>query len=93
VAITTTSIAALKRLANYPLDAMLQEVGPLALIQHAAAQSQAELHKQLSRTIQTEGRPQVARVALAYSTMVNSTRRLASRPAVVLFSPTGFSCP
>jgi pSer/pThr/pTyr-binding forkhead associated (FHA) protein len=65
VPITTTSIAALKRLSTYPLDAMLQEVGPLALIQRAAAQSQAELHKQLSRTIETEGRPQVARHALS----------------------------
>jgi pSer/pThr/pTyr-binding forkhead associated (FHA) protein len=67
VPITTTSIAALKRLSTYPLDAMLQEVGPLALVQRAAVggPSQATLHKQLSRTIETEGRPQVARHALS----------------------------
>jgi len=62
--ITTTSIEALRRLASFPLEAMLQEVGPLALIQRAVA-TQAELHKQLSRTIETEGRPQVARHALS----------------------------
>ncbi len=66
VPITTTSIEALKRLSSYPLDAMLQEVGPLALVQRAPPQqSQATLHKQLSRTIETEGRPQVARHALS----------------------------
>jgi hypothetical protein len=64
VPITTTSIEALKRLSTYPLDAMLQEVGPLALVQRAVA-SPAALHKQLSRTIETEGRPQVARHALS----------------------------
>lgn len=63
--ITTTSIEALRRLASFPLEAMLQEVGPLALIQRASgAAAQAQLHKQLSRTIETEGRPQVARHAL-----------------------------
>lgn len=62
----TTSIEALKRLATFPLDAMLQEVGPLALVQRLAApESAATLHKQLSRTIETEGRPQVARHALS----------------------------
>ena len=66
VGITTTSIEALKRLASFPIDAMLQEVGPLALVQRiAASDSQATLHKQLSRTIETEGRPQVARHALS----------------------------
>lgn len=64
--ITTTSIGALKQLATYPIDAMLQEVGPLALVQKVAApDAQATLHKQLSRTIETEGRPQVARHALS----------------------------
>ena len=65
--ITTTSIEALKRLATFPIDAMLQEVGPLALVQRMAAKddAQATLHKQLSRTIETEGRPQVARHALS----------------------------
>ncbi|MGV3623718.1 MAG: FHA domain-containing protein [Archangium sp.] len=64
--ITTTSIEALKRLASFPLDAMLQEVGPLALVQRqVAGDSPAQLHKQLSRTIETEGRPQVARHALS----------------------------
>lgn len=62
--ILTTSIDALKRLATFPLDAMLQEVGPLALVQRAVA-SPATLHKQLSRTIETEGRPKVARHALS----------------------------
>ena len=62
--ITTTSIDALKRLASFPIDAMLQQVGPLALVQKIAATPQA-LHKQLSRTIETEGRPQVARHALS----------------------------
>lgn len=61
--IVTTSVAALRRLASYPIDAMLQEIGPLALVQKAS-QSPAALHKQLSRTIETEGRPQVARHAL-----------------------------
>lgn len=65
-AITLTSIEALKRLASFPLDAMLQEVGPLALVQRqVAGDSPAQLHKQLSRTIETEGRPQVARHALS----------------------------
>ncbi len=63
--ITTTSIEALKRLATYPIDAMLQEVGPLALVQRKAADTPTSLHKQLSRTIETEGRPQVARHALS----------------------------
>lgn len=64
--IVTTSIEALKRLSSFPLDAMLQEVGPLALVQRAPeAQSQASLYKQLSRTIETESRPQVARHALS----------------------------
>ena len=63
--ITTTSIKALKRLATFPIDAMLQEVGPLALVQRKAAETLASLHKQLSRTIETEGRPQVARHALS----------------------------
>ena len=64
--ITTTSIEALKRLSTFPIDAMLQEVGPLALVQRLAAKDeQATLHKQLSRTIETEGRPQVARHALS----------------------------
>lgn len=63
--ITTTSIEALKRLATFPIDAMLQEVGPLALVQRKAAETAASLHKQLSRTIETEGRPQVARHALS----------------------------
>lgn len=61
----TTSIEALKRLASYQLPAMLQEVGPLALVQRTAPESSASLHKQLSRTIETEGRPQVARHALS----------------------------
>ncbi len=64
MAIFTTSIAALKRLATYPLPAVLQEVGPLALVQRGI-ESPATLHKQLSRTIETEGRPQVARHALS----------------------------
>lgn len=64
--ITTTTLGALKRLSSYPLDAMLQEVGPLALVQRAAAPgSQATLHQQLSRTIEIEGRPKVARHALS----------------------------
>lgn len=65
--ITTTSIEALKRLSTFPIDAMLQEVGPLALVQRLAQtkDAQAQLHKQLSRTIETEGRPQVARHALS----------------------------
>ena len=63
--ITTTSIEALKRLSSFPLDAMLQEVGPLALVQRMATKDQANLYKQLSRTIETEGRPQVARHALS----------------------------
>ncbi|MFZ5439217.1 MAG: FHA domain-containing protein [Myxococcota bacterium] len=64
--ILTTNIDALKRLASFPLDAMLQEVGPMALVQRAATgASQATLYKQLSRTIETEGRPQVARHALS----------------------------
>ena len=55
--ITTTTIEALKRLSTFPIDAMLQEVGPVALVQRVAAKdSQATLHKQLSRTIETEGR-------------------------------------
>lgn len=66
MAITTTSIEALKRLSTFPIDAMLQEVGPLALVQRVVAKdAQATLHKQLSRTIETEGRPQVARHALS----------------------------
>jgi hypothetical protein len=65
VAITTTTIAALRKLSSYASDAMLQEVGPMALVQRAPPQqSQAQLYKQLSRTIETEGRPQVARHAL-----------------------------
>ena len=45
---------------------MLQEVGPLALVQRIVGKdSQATLHQQLSRTIETEGRPQVARHALS----------------------------
>lgn len=64
--ITTTSIEALRRLASFPIDAMLQEVGPLALIQRTVSPPpQADLHKLLSRTIETEGRPQVARHALS----------------------------
>lgn len=64
--VTTTTIEALKRLASFPLPAMLQEVGPLALVQRlAASDSPAALHKQLARTIETEGRPQVARHALS----------------------------
>ena len=63
--ITTTSIEALKRLSTFPIDAMLQEVGPLALVQRLAQDTPAQLHKQLSRTIETEGRPQVARHALS----------------------------
>lgn len=64
--ITTTSIEALKRLSTFPIDAMLQEVGPLALVQRKAqSETPATLHKQLSRTIETEGRPQVARHALS----------------------------
>lgn len=63
--ITTTSIEALKRLSTFPIDAMLQEVGPLALVQRLAQATPAQLHKQLSRTIETEGRPQVARHALS----------------------------
>lgn len=63
--ITTTTIAALRKLSSYASDAMLQEVGPMALVQRAPPQqSQAQLYKQLSRTIETEGRPQVARHAL-----------------------------
>ncbi|MFT3710551.1 MAG: FHA domain-containing protein [Archangium sp.] len=62
--IVTTSVSALRKLASFPIDAMLQEVGPLALVQKASAPSPAALHKQLSRTIETEGRPQVARHAL-----------------------------
>ncbi|MFO0601027.1 MAG: FHA domain-containing protein [Myxococcaceae bacterium] len=63
--LVTTSVAALRRLAAYPSDAMLQEVGPMALVQRAPPQTSANLHKQLSRTIETEGRPQVARHALS----------------------------
>lgn len=64
--IVTTSVTALKKLASYPLDATLQEVGPMALVQRSNPnQSQAQLYKQLSRTIETEGRPQVARHALS----------------------------
>lgn len=63
----TTSIEALKRLSTFPIDAMLQEVGPLALVQRLVPgkDALATLHKQLSRTIETEGRPQVARHALS----------------------------
>lgn len=65
MSVTTTSIEALKRLSSFPLDAMLQEVGPLVLVQKSAGPvTQAQLYKQLSRTIETEGRPQVARHAL-----------------------------
>ncbi len=63
----TTTIAALRKLSSYASDAMLQEVGPMVLVQRAPpqqSQSQAQLRKQLSRTIETEGRPQVARHAL-----------------------------
>ena len=66
MAITTTSIEALKRLSSFPIDAMLQEIGPLALVQRLVGKdSQATFHQQLSRTIETEGRPQVARHALS----------------------------
>jgi len=62
----TTSIEALKRLSSFPLEAMLQEIGPLALVQRATAQeSNANLYKQFTRTVETEGRPPVARHALA----------------------------
>ena len=61
----TTTIAALRKLSSYASDAMLQEVGPMVLVQRAPPQqSQSQLRKQLSRTIETEGRPQVARHAL-----------------------------
>ncbi len=66
MAATTTTIAALRRLASFPLEAMLQEIGPLALIQRTVTKaSPAELHKQLSRTIETDGRHPVARQALS----------------------------
>ncbi len=62
---TTTSIAALKRLATFPLDAMLQEVGPLALVQRGV-ESAAGVWKHFSRTVETEvGRPTVAQHALS----------------------------
>ncbi len=63
--IQTTSIEALRRLATFPLDAMMQEVGPLALVQRGV-ESQAGTWQQFSRTVETEvGRPKVARHALS----------------------------
>lgn len=63
----TTSIEALKRLSSFPLAAMLQEIGPLALVQRATEfqASGATAYKQFTRTIETEGRPPVARHALS----------------------------
>lgn len=62
----TTTIDALKRLSSYPLEAMLQEIGPLALVQRSAEvpQSGANLYKQFVRTVETDGRAPVARHAL-----------------------------
>lgn len=60
----TTSIEALKRLSTYPLDAMLQEVGPLALLQKEVAKPAVRPH--LFRTVETEmGGPKLARHALS----------------------------
>jgi hypothetical protein len=64
--LTTTSIEALRRLAGFTADALIQEVGPFALVQRAPPSlSPASLHRQLSRTVELEGRPQVARQALS----------------------------
>ncbi len=62
-----TSIEALKRLSSFPLEAMLQEIGPLALVQRATEfqASGATLYKQFTRTVEAEGRPPVARHALS----------------------------
>ena len=62
----TTTIDALKRLSSYPLEAMMQEIGPLALVQRSSdvPQSAANLYKQFTRTVETGGRPPVARHAL-----------------------------
>lgn len=62
----TTSIEAMKKLATFSLHAMLQEVGPLALVQRAVEPSSlANFHNQLSRTVTSDGRPPVARHALS----------------------------
>ena len=63
----TTSIEALKRLSTFPLEVMMQEVGPLALLQRATQfeQSGAELYKQFTRTVETGGRHPVARHTLS----------------------------
>lgn len=60
----TTSIEALKRLAAFPLDAMLQEVGPLALVQKEVEKPAVRPH--LYRTVETDlGGPKLARHALS----------------------------
>lgn len=63
----TTSLDALKRLSTFPLEAMMQEVGPLALLQRATEfeQSGATLYKQFTRTVETGGRHPVARHTLS----------------------------
>ncbi len=62
-----TSIEALKRLSSFPLEAMMQEIGPLALVQRATEfnESPAMLYKQFTRTVDTEGKMPVARHTLS----------------------------
>lgn len=67
--VATTSIEQLKKMSAFPPDAMMQEVGPLVLIQQRGKAGPVapnpKLHEFMSRTVEVEGRRPVARQVLS----------------------------
>jgi hypothetical protein len=68
VAVTLKTVEELRRMTAFPSDALLQQVGPLALIQRGKAASAGStpvpFHEVMSRTVEIEA-PPVARQALS----------------------------